>query len=261
MNCNESRPLLEALVDGELDVVNQLRLEEHVRECAACRALTKALQARRVTIRESLPRAKAPDVLTERIRSAIRQQRPSTKPAVTPATTRTWWIAQFGWAAGIAAALVITLLAGYRWGGTHERSQILATRLVENHVRSLLASHLTDVASTDQHTVKPWFAGRLPFSPTVIDLAATGFPLIGGRLERIDGHPAAALVYQHGAHWINLLIWPITGPDGALPAKTSVDGYHLIAWTYLNFNYAAISDLQEGELAQFVAAYRGQASH
>ena len=124
--------------------------------------------------------------------------------------------------------------------------------LVSSHVRSLQIDHLSDVASTDQHTVKPWFNGKLDFSPTVIDLAPQGFPLIGGRLDYLDEHTAAVLIYRHNQHPINLYIWPSTHQD-TTPQAQSLQGFHIINWTAGGMNYCAVSDLAANELKLFVS--------
>jgi anti-sigma factor RsiW len=144
----------------------------------------------------------------------------------------------------------------YDRGGAHVRSAFLADELVSAHVRSLQADHLTDVASTDQHTVKPWFAGKLAFSPPVLDLAEAGFPLTGGRLEHIAGTPAAALVYHRRQHVINLIVWA-EGKTINLPkSQAARDGFHLEAWTANGFNFAAVSEIPAVELADFAARFR-----
>jgi anti-sigma factor RsiW len=129
---------------------------------------------------------------------------------------------------------------------------------IGDHVRALQADHLMDVASTDQHTVKPWFAGRLDFSPPVVDLASAGFPLVGGRLERLGGHTAAALVFRRRQHVINLFIWP---SDATTPAghPRQREGYHLTAWTAGDLSFLAVSEIPSEELAQFADEFRAAA--
>jgi anti-sigma factor RsiW len=126
---------------------------------------------------------------------------------------------------------------------------------ISDHVRSLQAQHLTDVASTDQHTVKPWFAGKLDFSPPVVDLASAGFPLTGGRLEHLDGRPAAALVFHRRQHAINLFIWP-AGAGVLSPRSTERDGYNATTWSHAGLNFLAVSEIPATELKQFADAFR-----
>ena len=165
---------------------------------------------------------------------------------------RMWW--QFSWAwAGVAAALAMAALVVWRLDpGVSRRSQneLLAQEVLSSHVRSLMANHLTDVPSSDQHTVKPWFNGKLDFSPPVKDLGAEGFPLVGGRLDYLDDRPVAALVYQRRKHFINLFIWPSDSGSGQ---KTVMrQGYNLFQWTQSGMSYWAVSDLNSTELQDFV---------
>jgi anti-sigma factor RsiW len=132
----------------------------------------------------------------------------------------------------------------------------VAQDVVVNHVRSLLADHLTDVASSDRHTVKPWFAGKLDFAPSVVDLSAEGFPLVGGRLDYLEHRPVAALVYGRRKHTINLFIWPSEHASGGAPQSTTNQGYQIAHWHEAGTTYWAISDLNSGELRQFVQLIR-----
>jgi len=136
--------------------------------------------------------------------------------------------------------------------------QFLATQLIASHVRSLMADHLTDVASSDQHTVKPWLDAKLDFAAPVVDLSGEGFPLIGGRLDYLDNHPVAALIYQRRKHFINLFAWPAS-PGASKAQKTmSRQGYHLLHWVDSDFNYWAVSDVSDGELQTFKRSFQQQ---
>jgi anti-sigma factor RsiW len=247
MDCNEARRLLEADTDGELDLVCHLSIEVHLQSCPACRQIAEGLHLRRATLRAALPRFEAPPALAAKIRQAL----PTTQPVL-------WRWPSFVWShAGLAAALLVALLVGYGFG--HRRGEAIhfADDAVASHVRSLMANHLTDVASTDQHTVKPWFTGKLDFSPPVVDLASAGFPLSGGRLDRLDGHSVAALVYHRRLHPINLFVWPADRgpvPQGGYERQ----GYHSFGWSQRDLNYFAISEISENELMEFVAKIRAE---
>jgi len=224
MNCNESRRFLEADADGELDLVRHVELEAHLRACPDCARTAGAIRARRAALREALPRFAAPPQLVGRIRASLRAEDAPRAPVIWPI----WNLA------GIAASLALALLGGYAWGSAHARGDALLSEAVSEHVRSLQAGHLMDVASTDQHTVKPWFIGKLDFSPPVADLADAGFPLAGGRLEHLDGRNAAALVFRRRQHAINVFIWPANGRP------------------------IAVSEIPAAELEQFVGAFRAR---
>jgi len=244
MDCNETRRLLDADLDGELDLVTHLELEQHTRSCAACQALVEGARERAIALRERLPRHGAPAALRARILRSLPKERPAA-PVAWPA----WRVA------GLAACVAFALVGAYNWGGERALSQGLYSEAVAEHVRSLQAGHLTDVLSTDQHTVKPWFAGKIDFAPPVVDLAAQGFPLVGGRLDYIGGKPAAALVFHRGHHAVNLFVW--RSGDTPLERRTVEEfGYRAEAWSGSGLNYMAVSEIPLADLQQFTAAYR-----
>lgn len=163
-----------------------------------------------------------------------------------------WAFAGMGFAAGImitAAVLLSTLSTG--------NTDRLAAELVTSHVRALMVSHLTDVASSDQHTVKPWFQGKLDYAPPVLDHAASGFPLLGGRLDYLAGRPVAALVYSRNQHTINVFVWPDQAPEGGkeLPKTATRQGFNLLAWRSAGMQYWAVSDVNSGELQTLRSFY------
>ncbi len=248
MTCDEARLLVEADTDGELDLVRHLDRAEHLRTCAACAGRAEAARARQAALRERLTRHPAPPALAARIRQSL----PAAPAPRRAARWDPWRLA------AQAAALAACLALGFILGTGRARTVRLAEEAVADHVRSLMADHLTDVASTDQHTVKPWFAGKLPFSPPVTDLAAGGFPLIGGRLDEIAGQPAAALVYRRRQHAINLLVWPAaTGAVGA--GRRRLDGFQSESWSRDGMNFVAVSEIPAGELAEFVRQFQAAA--
>jgi anti-sigma factor RsiW len=152
-----------------------------------------------------------------------------------------------------AAAILLSFVVGR---STAPTSSGAAQDVVASHVRSLMASHLQDVASTDQHTVKPWFEGRLDFGPDVRDFAQEGFPLEGGRLDYVDSRPAAALVYRHGAHVINVLEWPADGSSSTPPTLSTLRGFQLFSWRRNGLSYWAVSDLNAADLQKFAQLWQ-----
>jgi anti-sigma factor RsiW len=217
---------LDAFIDGELDPVARGEAESHVASCLVCRRQVESRRALSEVLRASLPEYVAPASVTR-------------VPVMRP-----FW-------PGLAAAVVLIGLAGVGGYGLGRRADVRET-IVSSHVQSLLANHLTDVASTDRHTVKPWFNGVLDFAPTVVDPAAQGFPLIGGRLDYLNGRRVAALVYGRGRHVINLFQWPTSSPDA--PISGSVDnGYNVLHWVSQHIEYWMVSDLNDAELRQCAA--------
>ncbi len=244
MSCQTTQKLLDGYLDGELDLVRNVEMEEHLRECPACGRAYEDRQALRAAVRTGATYFKTPAELEERIRSAVRKA-----AKAEPAPRATSW----GWLSVAAAAAAVVLLA---WtvvlllrGPSDEK--LLAQAVVSSHVRSLMAAHLTDVQSSDQHTVKPWFTGKLDFSPAVKDLANKGFPLVGGRLDYLDNRPVAALVYQRREHFINLFIWPATRSADVAEKTQARQGYNLLYWTRAGMAYWVVSDLNQSELREF----------
>ena len=248
MDCDASRRLLEAYVDGELDLVPHLEVETHLRTCPACARAAENLRASRLVLRSALPRHAAPPGLTERLRAIVPAE---PAPAALPRPSPSW----FSRYAAMTGALAAALAVGFFAGAARETRDRLVDDVVADHVRSLQVGHLTDVVSTDQHTVKPWFAGKIDFAPPVTDLAAVGFPLVGGRLEEIDHRTAAAVVYRRRQHAINLFVWP---QGGATPAggRSGHAGYNLEGWSEAGLNFLAVSEIPADELDQFVQAVR-----
>jgi anti-sigma factor RsiW len=263
MSCHEARTLLHAFVDDELDLVRSLDVQNHLDTCPACAREHEAHRALRAALRDDTLYFRAPEGFSMRVRSALRAQG-ATEHAADRRGFAAWAdtvgaFLRMPWAwlpaGAMAAVLVMTAVTIWRFGLTTpgpSTDELLGQEVIASHVRSLMASHLTDVPSSDQHTVKPWFSGRLDFSPPVRDLADQGFALVGGRLDYLAGRPVAALVYERRRHIINLMVWPASRvPDRPVAAATR-QGYHVIHWIQGEVSYWAVSDLNEGEMREFV---------
>jgi len=251
MNCDQALKLLATHADGELGLPHASELEAHLQGCADCRAQFAALTELRAGVRMHAAYHAAPAGLATRIRAALEGESSvappaASAPAESPRRRWTWAWPQIGAALAMAFALAWSVGLYLVLPGAEES---LEKELVASHVRALMADHALDVASSDQHTVKPWFNGKLDFSPEVTDLAAQGFALAGGRLDYVGGRPVAALVYLHRQHRINLYVWPSDRNDA--PAGATRQGYHLLHWTRNAMSYWAVSDLNPVELAQF----------
>jgi anti-sigma factor RsiW len=243
MNHDEIRELLHAYADGELDLVRAREIEQHLQSCDDCRQATEQIRALSEALTSDAPAYRAPAHLRRNIRKALRREAKETERSFSP-----WMI----FAAGAACAAVLFAYVFFQMRASSGNA--IVDQVIANHVRSLLATHLVDVASSDQHTVKPWFDGKVDFAPDVQDFAMSGFPLIGGRLDYIDGKTAVALVYQRNKHPINIFILPASGAAGdSLPTSSSRRGYNIFSWTHHEMNYWAVSDLNETELRNLVA--------
>ncbi len=243
MKCAEAARSLHRFLDGELGAIGRWRLERHLARCPACRAELAALRTMRAAIRD-LPVMSTPSDLLAKIGAAFDREPLPLVPAARPAWRPLAPIIGTGLAGAVAGAMLMTLLP--RGDGDPAAHDVLAS-----HLRSLMAGHLTDVTTTDRHAVKPWFATQLDASPPVADLADQGFPLVGGRLDYIDGHRAAAVVYKRRLHVINLFAWAIPGEPDAPIRATTRQGFHLLSWRRSGLSFWAVSDLDEAELREF----------
>ena len=240
---------LDAYLDGELAAVDVRELETHLAECPDCARLHQGRVALRAAIHAHLPVFPAPDALRERVREALRAtpREHFARRVVGPAIWRSL---------ALAASFAVVALGSWRLAQRRAGAETLAQEVLASHVRSLMPGHLTDVLSSDQHTVKPWFNGKLDFSPPVFDFAGRGYPLIGGRLDYVGGRSVAALVYGRRQHLINVLLWPTgRGPTFA-PATETRQGYHLLHWTTPDYTYWVVSDLGLAELQDFAQLLR-----
>jgi anti-sigma factor RsiW len=248
MNCDDARRLIAAYSDGELDLVRNLEVEEHLRSCESCAAARENLRTLKQAARSAY--FQAPDGLRESVLAAVRASDPIPRNIVVRSASRSWITTGLGLAAGI----LLGFFAGQiRVRDASERTLLAA--LTNNHVRSLIGSHLTDVISSDQHTVRPWFEGKLDFAPPVEDLSGQGFPLVGGRIEYIDGRVVAALVYERRKHFINLFVWPAAAGSQEVKGEKSQRGYNIVRWRAAGMNYSAVSEIAEDDLRKFASAF------
>jgi anti-sigma factor RsiW len=256
LNCDDARVLMHGHLDGELDLADDLEVQRHIEECPRCAREYAALRAMRTRLKDDAFRFEAPAALKEKIRRAL--------PAATISRSNGYQSRRGAWvqrsvrfAVPLAMGAVLALIIAPRTI-TPAINQQLAGEVVDSHVRSLMATHLMDVASTDQHTVKPWFNGKLDFSPPVNDFVKDGFPLVGGRLDYIEGRPVAALVYQHGKHVINVFMWPTTGTATSAERIETEHGYNVEQLTVAGMNCWVVSDLNQLELDKFAGLIRAK---
>jgi anti-sigma factor RsiW len=230
---------IDAYADGELDAMRALEVEKLMQQRPELRQRYESILNLRTALREAAAQDRSSDLLQRRIERAIGPTRPFA-----------------GRFAALAASFLFGLLVAgaFTWTLFIPRSPVLAEMIVSAHMRSLLAEQPIDVASSDRHTVKPWLARKVPQSPDVVDLAANGFPLIGGRVDVIDGNPIATIVYGRAKHLVSLMTFakPIK-----LPAASTVAGFHMRSWSQGDLTYVAVSDIPESELASFETDLRG----
>ena len=240
------RELLHAFVDGELDLANTRETERHLQSCADCRGTERAIRELRSALTSDATAYRAPAHLRRNVRAALRREAKSSRQTLSP------WLM---FATGAAFAAVILGFALFQTTRA-TRTNAIVDQVVANHVRSLLAVQLVDVVSSEQHTVKPWFDGKIDFAPEVRDLSANGFPLVGGRLDYLDGKTVAALVYQRNKHPINLFITPEPTSRSNSPTVITRRGYNVFSWTNNGMKYWAVSDLNQAELREFTELVR-----
>jgi anti-sigma factor RsiW len=253
MRCDEARVRLDGFHDDELTPEEFADVEAHIAECAACSQAYETLRKTSHRLQEGLVHYPAPDVLKARIHSAL--VRDGERDArLTSAPPR--------WLRLAAAGLTIAIASSagtYAAMRPRAASQSIANEVLTSHIRSLMPNHLIDVASNDQHNVKPWFNGRMDLSPQVPALDSSGFILAGGRLDFLAGHRVAVVVYMRRQHVINMYSWPEPGLD-APEAMSTTNGYHLFRWRRTGVAYWAVSDLNSPELSQFVTLFQRRES-
>lgn len=257
VECEAAKRLIHPYVDGELDAGHVLEVDQHVAECAACAQAVERVRAVGSAVSGAGLRFSAPAGLRERVEAELRPQPVASADA---SRSSSWkYLA-------VAATLFAASLLAFQLTRGGSRSDLMVAEVVEAHVRSLMANHLLDVASSDKHTVRPWFTGKIDFSPTVVDFKEHGYPLLGGRLDMLGSEPAAALVYQHGKHTINVFIrpegkivpvGPVEGPTGGGAEQVvSLQGFSVASWSQGGFDYHAVSDVSSDELKNLVALLR-----
>jgi len=244
MTCDEAKPLIHAFADGELDLTKSLEIETHLRDCQTCARVQEEIRGLGLLMKHASVRFKPSAGFEKRLRSSVRREAKEKPPR------RSWW--RWAMVAASLAVVVLAVWAAFVIFNRPSSDTLVAQEVVSGHVRSLMAQHLMDVPSSDQHTVKPWFNGKLDFSPPVKDLTAQGFELKGGRLDYIDNRPVAALVYQRRQHLVNVFVWPAkTGSKFTAQASVS-QGYNLIHWIDSGMEWWAVSDLNLAELQQLL---------
>jgi len=252
MGCEQARASLPLLLDRELSLWRRWRLRRHLAACQSCAAELEKQQAMQAAFHEQITYHRAPPALAARIVADL--PRETVPPAVRP-----WFklpamtLGGSGLAGALAGAALVLLI---HRAPSQQGSLSVTEAVIDSHIASLMADHLTDVQTSNQHTVKPWLSAHVDVSPPVRDLAAEGFPLIGGRLDYIDGHPAAAVVYRHDKHVINLFAWASPGEANVPPRTEARQGFNVVSWRKAGITYFAVSDVEAELLARFAQLVR-----
>jgi anti-sigma factor RsiW len=242
MICKESKDLLNAYVDGELDSAGSLSVEDHAQRCTSCLTDMENLRGLSSAIESGGLRFAAPPGLKRNVQAAIRAANPEVRQS----------FFDWRWATALASA-VLVVVVGFALTTQWQKSSpeiLLVDDIVSSHVRSMMANHITDVASSDSHTVKPWFGAKLDYSPPAKDLTAQGFRLVGGRMDYLDNRPVAAVVYQRSQHFINLFVWPSNNTATGREEELARQGYNLIHWNEAGMTYWLVSELNLPELRE-----------
>jgi anti-sigma factor RsiW len=259
MNCDHSRLYLPAYLDEELDVSDSLRVQKHLTNCQDCQQTQAQQLVLRSILRDPDLRAHPLADFSERIEVVVRQAAKNDARARRFSSFEFLRIESFRWLPAAAVLLLVTtigaLLVTNSLRSSHQ--QLIASAVLAGHIRSLQPNHLIDVPSSDRHTVKPWFQGRLDFSPPVPDLSELGWTLVGGRLDYVDARPVAVIVYQRRMHNINVFLWPNHGPTDDAIRQQEAQGYQILHWSGAEMTYWVVSDLNNTELLEFARALRG----
>jgi mycothiol system anti-sigma-R factor len=249
MSCDFSGTLLHAYLDGELDAMRAADFERHLETCRECTATLGAAESLRSSLQHAQLYETAPAGLRKKIRAELK---------VSAGKASGSSVAAWRWLVVAAAILLVTGVAWFalpHFLATSMQSSVTSTEIVDAHIRSLQAGHLTDVASTDQHTVKPWFDGKLEFIPPVHDFMDEGFPLLGGRLDVLGERNVAALVYGRRKHFINVFVWPTKEPDTPIHPPGSRQGFQWVHWRHQGMEFCAISDVSAQDLHELAQLF------
>ena len=251
MSCEQAWSLLSAYFDRELDVAKSLEIEGHLWECERCTAVVKRHEALHGALGSGSLVFAPPSDLEWRLRKAVRRE---AQPSRSISVLRPW-----RWAAlPVAATLAIVLSWSVAVHRGPSADDVVLAELVSGHVRSLQVDHLVDVATSDQHTVKPWFNGKVDFAPPVADFKASGFPLVGGRVDYVAGRPAAVLVYKRNQHTVNVFIWPAGQEGGQAVRNATYQGYHLVRWSGSGLTFWAVSDVNSADMESLAHLFQGE---
>jgi anti-sigma factor RsiW len=259
MNCNDSRIYLPAYLDDELDVAESLRVQKHLAECRNCRQAQDEQLALRSAVRDPDLYAQPSADLSKRIEAAVRRAAKEEARSQRSTWFESLRLGTFRWVPAGAALVIVTMIGAFLVTNSARSShqELIASAVLAGHIRSLQPGHLIDVPSSDRHTVKPWFQGKLDFSPPVPDLSELGWTLIGGRLDYVDAQPVAVIVYQRRMHNINVFLWPNHGSADDAIKKQDAQGYQILHWNGAEMTYWVVSDLNDAELLDFARALRG----
>ena len=251
MDCTEARELLHGYLDNELDAGHAMQVARHLESCEPCAAAHALDLQLRSVVRNNAPRYTAPAHLRAKILATIGGSRHETR--------RRGWLATEWLRLGASFAFAALLTWGITYHFVPSQEETLVGEVVAAHVRGVLTGRLTDVASSDRHAVKPWLSARLDFSPPVSDFSAAGFPLIGGRLDYLDGRPIAVLTYQFRNHVISVFVWPDRSGGEVETSKESRKGYNVTRWARAGLRYHVVSDLSAEQLNRFVTMLQAAA--
>jgi len=247
MDCTDIRNRLHAYLDQELDLPSAMAVDQHLASCEACKKAYAEQSALQSSLRSHATYYDAPAGLAQRIRARV-GPKPERK-------FRFDWQQWLPMGAAVAATALLSWTAAIQYASVSQED-VMSERVIAGHARSMVTGHLADVASSDQHSVKPWLSSRLDYSPPVTDLTGAGFPLVGGRLDYLDQRPVSVLVYRHREHMINLFVWPLQEGSHAQAAHSVAKrGYNVLHWNDAGMAFWAVSDLNAAEMRDFAAAY------